>query len=248
MKKQTIIKKQCIVCAAEFEAKRSDANYCSEKCRAKANYQIRRKKASGEFSPLNSPENSPLINPFERAKNIKIELNGALNIGDIRQLIADSEHSFLNLCEENTTIKAQIEELSKKKSQICTQIIDLLEVKVKKLETMQQLSDTDLYNNFLNGEYQEAVKDNNSFADFKLITPQKLSLESSGKLLFRINQYRLKIKNLILTHISEVSRLDQQIKDIDIAIKRQNKTIEENQASIRFYQTRIIRLEQLLSG
>ncbi len=69
---------------------------------------------------------------------------------------------------------------------------------------MLQLSDADLYNTYLNDEYKEAVKANNMLADFKLITPHKLSLGSSANLLFKINQHRLKAKNLIITHNSEV--------------------------------------------
>ncbi|MBS2099132.1 hypothetical protein [Carboxylicivirga linearis] len=242
------MKKQCILCSAEFEAKRADANYCSEKCRAKANYEIRKKKASGEFSPDNLPVSLPLNSPIERSKNTKIEVNGILNTDEIRQMIVNTDSTIANFCAENTALKAQITELSAQKSHFCLQIIEIKEIKIKKLEAALLLSDTDLYNTYLNGEYQKAVKTNNILADFKLITPHKLSLDSSANLLFKINQYRLKVKNLIIAHNSEVSKLNLQIQDIDTSIKNLNKAIDENNSSVRFNQTRIMRLEQLLSG
>lgn len=242
------MKKQCILCSTEFEAKRADANYCSEKCRAKANYKIRKKKASGEYSPANLPGNSSLNAPIERAKNNKFEVNGTLKVDEICQMIANTEQIITNIYTENTLLKAQITELSAQKAHFCSQIIEIREIKVNKLESILQLSDTDLYNTYLNGEYQEAVKANNILADFKLITPYKLSLESSSNLVFKINQYRLKAKNLIIANNSEVSKLNQQIQDIEASTKSLNKTIDENNASIRFNQTRIIHLEQLLSS
>nr|WP_321451472.1 hypothetical protein [uncultured Carboxylicivirga sp.] len=240
------MKKQCILCSAEFKAKRADANYCSEKCRSKANYKIRKKKASGEYSPINSPDNSSYNTPIERAKNSKIEVNGTLKAVEICQMIANTELTIAKICAENTALKDQITELSAQKADFCLQIIEIKEVKVNKLESMLKLSDTDLYNTYLNGEYKEAVKANNALADFKLVTSHKLSLGSSANLLFKINQYRLKIKNLIIAHNSEVSKMNQQILDIETNLKSLIKTIDENNASIRFNQTRIIRLEQLL--
>ncbi|MCT4643865.1 MAG: hypothetical protein N4A74_02680 [Carboxylicivirga sp.] len=242
------MKKQCILCSTEFEAKRTDANYCSEKCRSKANYKIRKKKASGEYSPVNLPDNPPHSTPIRGAKNNKIEVNGTLKADNLCQMITNTERTIANICAENTAIKAQITKLSAQKSLFCSQIIEIKEVKTKKLEVIMQLSDTDLYNTYLNGEYQEAVKKNNSLADFKLITTHKLSLESSSNLVFKINQYRLKVKNLIIAHNSEISKLNQQILDTESSIKDLNKSIDENNASIRFNQTRIMRLEQLLSG
>lgn len=240
------MKKLCILCSNEFEARRADANYCSEKCRAKANYEIRKRKASGEFSPDNLPVSLPLNSPVERSKNTKIEFNEPLNTDEIRQMIANTDNIIANFCTENTAAKAQITVLSAQKSQFCSLIIDIEEVKIKKLEAIQELPDVDLYNTYLNGEYEEALKQNNTFPDFKLITSDKLSLDSSNHLRFKITQYRLKVKNTINAQYSEVSKLKQRIQDIDSKIKALNKTIEENNASIRFNQSRIIRLEQLL--
>ena len=240
------MKKQCILCSAKFEAKRADANYCSEKCRAKANYEIRKKKASGEFSPDNLPVSLPLNSPVEQSKNTKIEVIGTFNIDEIRQMVVNIDSTIANFCAENTAAKAQITLLSAQKSQFYSLIIDIEEVKIKKLEVIQELPDVDLYNNYLNGEYVEALKKNDTFADFKLITPDKLSLESSNHLRFKITQYRLKAKNTTIAHYSEVSKLKQRIQVIDSKIKAQNKTIEENNSSIRFNQSRIIRLEQLI--
>jgi len=242
------MKKQCILCTTEFEAKRADANYCSEKCRAKANYEIRKKKASGEFSPANLTGNSSLNAPIERAKYSKIEVNGTLKVDEICQMIANTEQTIASIRAENTALKAQITELSAQKTHFCSQIIEIKEIKVNKLEAILQLSNTDLYNTYLNGEYKEAVKANNMLADFKLITAHKLSLDSSANLLFKINQYRLKVKNLIFAHNSEISKLNQQILDIETSKKELDATINENNASIRFNQSRIMRLEQLLSG
>jgi len=242
------MKKQCILCSSVFEAKRVDANYCSEKCRAKANYEIRKKKASGEFSPSNSTDNSPITQPEKSVKPCKGEVDGVIKIAEIRQLIENSERAITDLCASNNTAKAQKSSLLAQKTQLNTQIIELEEVKIKKLEAMLRLSDIDLYNTYLNGDYQEAIKSNKPFPEFKLITANKLSLESSNGILFQIKKHQLKVENQILAHNSETSALKNSICQLVQEEKDLMDTINENNASIRFYQTRIIRLEQLLTG
>ncbi len=243
-----IMKKLCMLCSTEFEAKRADANYCSEKCRARANYLIRKKMASGEYPPENLPNNSPIDAPNERPQNSQIGVDGTLNIDEICQMIANSERTIERICTENNDIKGQIRQLYAQKSLIGAQVIEIRDEKSKKLEAIQQLSDCDLYNTYLNGEYIEAVKNKTMFAEFKLITPRRLSIERSGSLLLKVNQYRLQIENLIIAHRSKISDLNRQLEEIDNDVKSLGKAIDENNTSIRFNQTRILRLEQLLSG
>ena len=127
------MKKQCMLCSTEVDAKRTDANYCSEKCRSKANYLIRKKKANGEYSPVNLPDNSSHNEPIKGVKNKKIEVNGTLQIDEICQMITNTERTIANNCAENTALKAQITELSAQKSRFCSQIFEIKEIKTKNL-------------------------------------------------------------------------------------------------------------------
>jgi len=138
------MKKICMLCAAEFEAKRSDAVYCSNECRAKANYEIRKAKLSDKISTDNYEFNSTINLPEKHAVNNNLEVEGKVLMADIMQYITNAELEITHLSACISNIKAENKRLIAQKSALNNQIIELEAVRIKKLELLLELPDVSI--------------------------------------------------------------------------------------------------------
>ncbi len=240
--------KTCILCASEFKATRSDAQYCSERCRAKANYRIRKKKNNLTVSPDIYEDNSPINLTSKKVENAQICIKGVLSIEEITQMISKFEHEIAQVLESKNTTNAQNEQLYAQISGFQNQIMEIEEHKIKKLSLVLDQTDVDIYNRFLNGEYINAIKKGDSFAKSKLKTESDLGFNSAISMRKSISDYRLKIQKQIISLQANAQSLKAQLKSAQSIILKNEETIKEYYLQVRFYQNRIIRFEHILSG
>lgn len=239
--------KTCQLCASEFEAKRSDAAYCSEKCRAKSNYQIRKRKDNITTSTDNYEDNSPISLTDKSVKTKKNHIKGSINIEELLQIVGNCENKLEQLnatksafSAQNTTLNGQILDLQHKYDEI-------MKDKVVKLKLVISKPDSIIYNRYLNSEYISAEKAGNSFAKSKLLTEKDLQEKLNYHLLHKVKNYKLKIENQMITLQTEANHINAEIINLSAQIDNHKNSIDDFAQQTRFYQNRIIRFEQLLS-
>ncbi len=240
------MKKHCLLCASEFEAKRSDAQYCSEKCRAKANYQMRKRKDDFTVSSDNGLDNLTNNLTDKRVEDAQISIKGTISVDDILQIIKKCEHQLEQLHAAKSAINAQNQHNIEEINELKAQILDIDVKMMSKLRFMLQQTDTNLYNQFLNGEYLSAKKQNDKFAKNKLLSEDVLSFPSNANIRAIIAEYRSKLNNQMIVYNAQVTTIKQAIENMESSIKRNNDQLKEVQQQIVFYQTRILRLERII--
>jgi chromosome segregation ATPase len=242
------MRKTCILCATEFDTKRSDANYCSEQCRAKANYQIRKKKNNLSVLPDNSTPISPHNSPDNSGRNMQKLPKIDLSKDEIMQKIVLCEHEINQINTQKSAILAQNTQLHAQILKINEKINQLNEVKLKGLQLALLQTDVHLYNKYLNSEYKNAVKNGDSFAHTKLKTEEDLNFRSAYDLRHKITALRHKIENKILSYKADAIKLQSELDTCNQQLSEKKDLLKDLNEQLRFIQMRIIRHEQLLTG
>ncbi|WP_010662694.1 DUF2256 domain-containing protein [Marinilabilia salmonicolor] len=234
--------KICLICGKEFTPKRSDASYCSEKCRAKANY----KKRVAAKEKTESYEN---IEPFTMVPEIQSPpLKGELSMDSMLGFIEKSENEIKRLTDEINELKSQNNMLANDIFTLKEQVKTTGEINIKKIELVLELTDSQIFNNYLNTEYLTAKKMDKANPEKLLKTDWEITGYSGESFRQRINNYRMRLKNEILKLEGQADNIQNQIRKTETLIVSNKETIQENIQQVRFYQSRILRYEGLLVG
>jgi hypothetical protein len=233
------MEKACYQCGKTFESQRSDAQYCSEKCRAKANYEKKRKKEEGSFSfesltGTANPENARIVLGDMDYKELKATLSKIEKDLDARnEQMAQLEH-------ENRQLQNDILLLNQ-------QILSIRDGKLTAIMKQLELPDFYIYNNFLNEDYLKAKSKGDPYARNHLKSAEDLQRIGNNELRLKIGNYRYK---LTLTAES----IETKIKAIATEIATKKNTLNNNSEKIkglladtRFYQSRVLKYDSLLS-
>lgn len=233
------MEKACYQCGKTFESQRSDAQYCSEKCRAKANYEKKRKKEDGNLSSETitgtaTPENARIVLDNMDYKDLKATLSKIEKVLDGRnEQMAQLEH-------ENHQLQNDILLLNQ-------QILSIRDGKLTAIMKQLELPDFYIYNNFLNEDYLKAKSKGEQYARNHLKSEEDLQRIGNNELRLKIGNYRYK---LTLTAES----IETKIKALAAEIATKQNTLSSNiykikglLADTRFYQSRILKYDSLLS-
>ena len=106
--------KICPECGITFEAKRSDATCCSDKCRSAFNYKRKERKKQG----FQTASESSSISNFQ----IPVELSGKLELNHLTEKISVFEKQILRISDE---IKASENKNDILNQQICNRKITM---------------------------------------------------------------------------------------------------------------------------
>lgn len=232
--------KICPECGKTFDAKRSDAICCSDKCRSSFNYKRKERKKQGFQT---SSENSSISN-FQNP----VELSGKLELNHLTDKISVFEKQILRISDEIKT--------SENKNDILNQQIVTLKEKMIMLEMGEKLqlkkraemSDYSLYNNFLNASYQTAKNNGDQFAKTRLKTEEDLQSKFNHELKLEIQNYRSAIATKIEKLNWELNIIRNQLEALRIEQDQTNFRISDLHKEMRFYEARILKYESLLSG
>ncbi|MBR8535122.1 hypothetical protein KDU71_06100 [Carboxylicivirga sediminis] len=207
---------------------------------------MRKRKDNFTVSPDTGLDNSTNNLTDKSVENAQILIEGTISVDDILEIIKKCEHQLEQLHSATSTINAQNQHKIEEINELKAQILDIDVKRMGKLRFMLQQTDTNLYNQFLNGEYLSAKKQNDKFAKTKLLSEDVLSFPSNANIRALIAEYRSKLNNQIIVYDGQVNTIKQAIENMELSIKRNNDKLKEIQQQIAFYQTRILRLERVL--
>ncbi len=232
--------KVCPECGTTFEAKRSDAICCSDKCRSAFNY--KRKERKKEI--LQTYSNSELNNNCKTG----VELSGKLELNSLAGRIDIFEKHILRISDEIKSIENKSDLHIQQKKALKEQIVELEMGDKLKLKQRSEMSDYALYNNYLNKAYQAAKQKGDQFAKTRLITESDIQNKFNHELKLEIQNYRNSLNTKLEKLNLELKFVQDQFDDL-MNIQEQNNTrISELHNELRFYEARILKYESLLSG
>ncbi len=184
--------RKCMKCGEFFESKRSDAQYCSKKCRNSANYQHRNPQKFNDSADKSLNKERPLTYSI---KDIQL----------LRTKIMNVEQELADLIENRETLAKQVMKLKNG---------DFI-----KLQNRLKLSDSALYNGFLNKRYLERKNAGDSFADFSIVSANDLEKPSFKQCRLDVDKYRSNLQ-------AKLDRLSFDVLDVEQQISFINERIE----------------------
>lgn len=226
--------KTCAQCGKTYTPTRSDSVCCSDQCRSKFNYERKKRK--------NVAFKQPIIG---ENKEVSLVLKGELASKEIWEKVAEIEQKMEEISAKMENLNAQNISFQKEISTFKNQIQTIKEGDLQKLSSFAQMSDYYLFNNYLNEEYLEAKRRNDSFADFKVKSESDLESSLNKKYRLQIDNYRMKISAKIDLLNNQIIALELAINEKEQLIKINNELIKENQVQMRFFESRVLKYEAM---
>jgi len=237
------MEKTCLSCAISFNAKRSDAIYCSSECKNKANY-----KKSKPNNANRQQETNLNLAPAAQNENTlverSVEIKGSLSVNDIRIEINKSEAKIEHYESRKTQLNALNEDLLEANTSLSKKVSLIENLAVKRLQNRLALTDGQIYNGYLNKAYINALKEGNEFAHNRMIHFEPKNIPDKYR--HPIVEYRLKISNAIMEKEEDVKSIHTDINRSVEIIDTNQKEIKNCDDNIRYYQSRIIKYDSLL--
>ena len=230
--------KTCLNCSASFTPKRSDAAFCSAKCRSAHNYQKKHR---------NTP-NSSIENHKEEPPNTdsNIILKGELDSKFLIDKVTDCENQIERINQQIICIESIQAEHNSKISDLKNKISTIESGDKAKLLKRSNLSDLALYNNFLNREYISEMKKGNKYAHTRLKSEFSITNSNNPMIKIEIETYRNNIKSLVDNFDNDINNKKQQIEALRSKIDLHDLKIKELRNQLRFYEARILKYETML--
>lgn len=238
------MKKTCLLCAKTFEAKRSDAFFCSNECKNKANYEKKRVRLKQiEQSQTDVPHQSTYIEKTATV-DAQITLKGSLSIYEVRSEIEKAESKITDLDNRKKELNEKNIDLNRQIADINRKIRMIAQLSINLLKRRAELSDEQLYNLHLNKEYKKAKQDGEEYAHNKIITFH--NGKTPNKCRLPIEEFRMKLADALERKNEELKSMDEGaevlIKELSL-IQYESK---KNDDDVRFQQSRILKYESLL--
>ncbi len=231
--------KVCPECGTTFEAKRTDAICCSNKCRSTFNY----KRKERNKQPL---QNSTSLDATNIAQN-EIEMTGELELKQVVGKIESFEKQILRIHDDIRTTETEGANLSTQMADAKQQMITF-EIGAKLLlKQRTEMSDYALYNNFLNVAYQTAKQKGDQFAKTRLVTEADIQSKFNHELKLEILNYRSTLSTKLEKLNGELSILQGQFEALNYKQEHINLKLSELYNQMRFYEARIFKYESLLT-
>ena len=233
----------CKHCGKTFDAKRSNASYCSDKCRTSAFYQKK--------NPHSAKKNISSAVFQENEQSIvskKVHISGSIDFAEIKCSIMSFEQELKNSSEK-------VEQLSAKNNQVLFEIKEISEElvlyendRILRLEQRLYLPDDVLYNRYLNKDYLEAKqKDNNP--ETKLVSLSDIQQSYFGKIMRNdILVYREKLENKIAEYNAKIQKMKTSVPLKEKEMETNRAEIKQCRNTITFLQNRIFSYDKLLTG
>ncbi|MFW5888002.1 MAG: hypothetical protein ACOCUH_04320 [Bacteriovoracia bacterium] len=232
--------KICPECGITFEAKRSDATCCSDKCRSAFNYKRKERRKQN----LQIPLQNDLGDNFQN----EAELNGKLEMNHLIGKIESFENHVLRIQDEIKTFEGKNENLNQQMTALNQQIVMLEAGEKLKLKKRAEMTDYALYNNYLNVAYQKAKKNGDQFAKTRLVTEEVVQSRFNCELKLEIQNYRSGLSAKLEKLNLELQVVQDQFDGVKNMQEQYIQKIKELHNELRFYEARILKYESLLTG
>jgi hypothetical protein len=191
-------------------------------------------------------KNNELKQPLTRDNvDILAVLKGEIGTEKIWEKIEESEQKIAEISEKTDGLNQQNKSYQKEISETRIKIQTLKDGDLQKLSSFAQMSDYSLFNNYLNTEYLNAKKNNDSFADFKLKSETDLKNSINKQYQLQIESYRIKINAKIDLFNSQIAQMENVINEKEQLIKINSDCIKENLVQLRFWESRVLKYEAL---
>ena len=236
-----IQEKICLNCGNTFEPKRSDAKFCSTKCKSAYTYDKKKKdKAPNDVliqkEALNSSNNHEPI------------IKGEVHVQKIIDLIARTDEKIEKTAQVIEKKEKEEAEMLVQIKRLEDQVIEIKQTKLLVISKRLNQSDFMLYNNFLNRKYIEKKKTDNAFAKNEILSTEDLKRSYNDKIRLEIANYRHNLQYQLEEVNYEIELLVNQMALLKTELEKLQLTLKENRDNLRFYQSRILKYESLLSA
>lgn len=230
--------KTCLNCSASFTPKRTDAAFCSAKCRSAHNYQKKHRN-----NPVASLENHK-----EEAQNTEtnIILKGELDSNFLIDKVANCENTIERINQQIIDIESIQAAYNSEISELKNKISAIESGDKAKLLKRRNLSDLALYNKFLNREYLSEKKKGNKFAHIRLKSEFAITSSNNPQIKIEIETYRNNLKSLVDNFDNDINLKKQRIESLKSTIDQHDLKIKELRNQLRFYEARILKYETML--
>ena len=109
------------------------------------------------------------------------------------------------------------------------------------------MSDFHIYNNYLNDDYLKAKKSNDKFAKNALKTEDEIQRFGNNEIRLKIGNYRYKLSLTAEAVEKKIDAIEQEIEIKQSLVSNNSEKIKWLIADIKFYQSRILKYDSLLS-
>lgn len=227
--------KICQNCGAEFEIKRSNAKFCSDKCKNDANYSNRKQvKEKTQSTVLNN-------------STANLKLIGDVDFKNILKITERLENEIERINSVKTIFENEIITLDNSILDLLEKINKINQNQIPKLYDCLNLSDLDFYNHILNKAHKEALNKSDINAHEKLLKLFDYNSSNEGyKYQNPVSKTRLDFKLKINNLRFDVENLHNEIDKLNKSYSINQSKIKELLKDIRFYQLRIQNYEALL--
>ncbi len=110
------------------------------------------------------------------------------------------------------------------------------------------MPNNNLYNTFLNTEYEDAIAKSNRLASHKLVSLFDIEGSFGKKYKSKITEYKLKLRQKIADYENQAQKLDLSIEEIMKKTVNNEEQVKIYLQDIRFYQNRIIKYDTILTS
>ncbi len=236
-----MVEKVCQYCGKTFEPKRSDAKFCSTQC--KSSYAYDKKKR------LNAPNEIKFNNmTLNDSDNVETIIKGEVHVQKIIELLEKADEKIEKTAEVIERLEIDRTEKLFQIEKVENQIVEIKQTKLLALSKRLNQSDFMLYNNFLNRKYIEKQKAGHEFADNEILSAEDLKRSYNDKIRLEIANYKHKLQYKVEEVNYEIELLINELAHLKTELEETQSAIKDQKDNLRFYQSRILKYESLLSA
>ena len=236
-----MLQKICLNCGETFAPKRSDAKFCSTKCKSAYTYD-KKKKDNAPNDVLTQKE------ALKSSNNHEPIIKGEVHVQKIIDMIERTDEKIEKTAQVIEKLKKYEAEKLVQIKQLENQVIEIKKTKLVVLSKRLNQSDFMLYNNFLNRKYIEKQKAGHKFADNEILSAGDLKRTYNDKIRLMIANYRHKLHYKLEEVNYEIELLNNQMAHLKTELEETQTAIKDQKDNLRFYQSRILKYESLLSA
>lgn len=228
------MEKICLQCGITFVPKKSNGVYCSTKCRNRANY---KNKCVEKQAVIVS--NSMGQAKFELDSNDKDTIVKTIN----KLSLQIDEHILKRtaLIADNTNLLIKIEQIETKK-------ISIQRDNITPRQAILNLSNSEIYNQYLNSYYLDAIKreSNNAWLFFRGEQEFETHYLGDKTPLNMVLNYRQQLETELQTQEENIEVHTSEITQINLRLTNNNNEIKSIKEDLRFLESRLSRYDNSL--
>lgn len=214
------MQKICDECGEVYESNRSDSRFCKDTCRVKNH-----KKRTEQQVHQNEV----------KAEQQRLEDNLAQQIEQLNKTIDEHRAKIRELTNLKLSIPGKIYELQKR--------IEPIENRIAENEALLAMRDMDFYNQRLNKEYLDRVKNGKAFPEHKLV--KEWEEWKQRKEIQEVKTAKFFIRTAIAMSRNEKATLENEIEAWKLKQREISPAIDREMDMIRVLNKRLMRLDEL---